>query len=1581
MAKPADPAAKTEAPVKPAVPSVKPVKAEVEPAPTTQPAAKAQTPPAETPAPEPANIRFQFKDESYRDLVRWIGRIAKKPILGDLNALQGQLTYFDTKPYTYSEAIDIVNQVLRTAGHNLMDAGRYMELVPVARMAQHPKLPLLLNGEDQAARRPAEEIVSTILPLQFIDADQAVSLVARMVHSFSTLSKLGSGKGILITDTVSNIRRIQRLLQAIDTGTLADQQLKYYRLKNAAAGDVANLVQKLFQESQQARRRYVYSPERRRYEPAPADPSEQVTVTSDARSNTVVVIASPSNHTMIEEIISKIDVDEPAAGAVRTFVLKNAKAADLAQTITAALGTKTVITGYTKGRPVTREMPAAKVVADDATNRLIVAADPDMMKRVEALVKELDEAATEAAALRIFPLKVANAASLVNIIQNTFATRDRRGRMSLDFSITAEPRTNSLIVRAPAAETEAIAKLITEFDKTTATEREFHVVRLEAGDAREMARALTNLLSQQPAQRGRPAESSIRIEADRGTNSLMISAAPGDWQQINSLLEKLTEEVPAATASTRIFKLKHAKSPEIARTLQQIFDPRRRRARSGQPEPVPVVVTHDAQSNTLVVSASGDDLEEVQNLLEGLDLPPEVAAQIQVRSYALTNADASELARSLSRLFAVQGGRRPGAEEPQPRFDAERNSNQLVVAATAEQFEAIEKLIQKMQTEAAQSEAVVKLFALKHAKADQLAPALTQVVQAEIAAAQRRGAARQRRSDFQISAEARTNSLLITAPSEVMTIIEQLIPKLDAADVAVQTTKVIELENADPAELAEAINAALAGEAPQPRRGRGPQVPLKGLAGRKVVVVPEQSARAVLLTGVTEDVEFAEQLIKSIDARPSTEKATVKTFKLKHAKAEELAQVLSATVGQARGGRGAVPTRISADKNANALVVSAAGDVIERIEQLLAQLDVEGAVEGAVTIEIVKLVNAKADEMAAALNAAQGTDPRQRGRGAGGEDVVRVTADVPANSLLLTGRPAQIDETKKLIVQLDKAAAELTSEMRIFRLNRAKAAEMVPVLERILLQQPDGRRRRGGGPPREDIRIAAQEKANAVIVQGPPEAVAMADEIIKQFDGEFGTETVIQIVQLSKAEATSLASAVNAILAEQARGRGGQPASADNAVVVPESNSNSLLVRGTKLQVQQAVELIKKLDEGGEGFATQVRVFALKHAEAGQASKTIEVLFRQIVEQQRRRGGRNAPPPPAFSIAPDDRTNSLIVSTSPANFTIVESLLQKLDEDAVAPLRDVQYIPLLHANASELVDRIEAMFGDRKKADQPVVEADDLSNGLTVIAKDADFRAIETMVAKWDEAAEANYIQVRVIPLSNQVQAEKLAQALKRLYEQVSDSQVKITDRLPSQSAGGSEDLFILPAPEAPKPNPKSSNPSAAPAKDNPSPTTQPAAPKAAAAGNPATQPAGKTSTAPARPPAPPPIIIAVDKESNSLIVSAARTELEAIESLIWDLTTTAAASEAEIKVYKVKVADPVSIAKTLDALFNPKPVAAPRPAQQRGRQPGQPQQATPSVPKPKILIAADARTRSVIVLAKPEELDRIEPLIKQLDQ
>jgi type II secretory pathway component GspD/PulD (secretin) len=100
------------------------------------------------------------------------------------------------------------------------------------------------------------------------------------------------------------------------------------------------------------------------------------------------------------------------------------------------------------------------------------------------------------------------------------------------------------------------------------------------------------------------------------------------------------------------------------------------------------------------------------------------------------------------------------------------------------------------------------------------------------------------------------------------------------------------------------------------------------------------------------------------------------------------------------------------------------------------------------------------------------------------------------------------------------------------------------------------------------VRVAALPDTNDVIVQGPPDRLALAEQLIKTFDveGAGGGPSGIVIVQLKNAMAASLAEAVNASLAAPARAtarRGGPGAGAtDQVTVTAETNANAVLVRG-----------------------------------------------------------------------------------------------------------------------------------------------------------------------------------------------------------------------------------------------------------------------------------------------------------------------------------------------------------------------------------------------------------------------------------
>ncbi|MBE3134564.1 MAG: hypothetical protein IMZ55_13925, partial [Acidobacteria bacterium] len=523
-----------------------------------------------------------------------------------------------------------------------------------------------------------------------------------------------------------------------------------------------------------------------------------------------------------------------------------------------------------------------------------------------------------------------------------------------------------------------------------------------------------------------------------------------------------------------------------------------------------------------------------------------------------------------------------------------------------------------------------------------------------------------------------------------------------------------------------------------------------------------------------------------------------------------------------------------------------------------------------------------------------------------------------------------------------------------------------------------------------------------------PDKIALAEQLIKTFDAQGAeTQTVIQIVQLRNAQASTLADAINATLAENATptgfsprrptrptggfgGAGAAAAEPERVTVTPEINSNSVLVRGPAADVPAVVEMIMKLDEGSTSGGAQVRVFPLQNSDPVTLSASLGKLFQEMIRQQSG-GGRGQQTIP-FSIAADDRTQSIVVTTTPGYFALVEQILKQLDQTEGAPAQDVQYYSLENADATEVASQLTDMYKDRKGLEKPIITADAFSGAVTVIAKDADLKAIEQIIEKLDKAAEATSFRVRVIPMT-QVKAEKMAEVLKAVYSQMTGSEVNVTDE-PSDIKPGAA-MGPVPVPEIAKPAPAAAPPAKpAPAAAEPKGKDRGGSSRERSRGaQGATGVEGETDApAPALFKAPvqkPGVTIGVDKSTNSLIISGKRQDLDYLEALVNQLMPSSAQVDAEYRIFKIEKADPTAVARTLDSLFNPRPTLQQLQMQMqggggggRGGQPGGQQGGgMPSLPPPSIIAVADVRTSSLIIRAKPLDFELIEPLVKHLDQ
>ena len=201
---------------------------------------------------------------------------------------------------------------------------------------------------------------------------------------------------------------------------------------------------------------------------------------------------------------------------------------------------------------------------------------------------------------------------------------------------------------------------------------------------------------------------------------------------------------------------------------------------------------------------------------------------------------------------------------------------------------------------------------------------------------------------------------------------------------------------------------------------------------------------------------------------------------------------------------------ITANRNANSLVIVDYADNIRRIRSLVGEIDRDSAAS-----TIITLKNAGAREIATSLQALAA-----QGGGEGLRSPVTVVPIDSSNSIALRGDPGAVSRFAQMARELDKGA-ESGTEIRVHRLDYANAEQLLPVIENLLGSKgtsgnsaavvpaaageaapaPAASGGNGNGIASRGPSIVTRlEGTNAIIVAANPDVQRMIGELIRQLD-------------------------------------------------------------------------------------------------------------------------------------------------------------------------------------------------------------------------------------------------------------------------------------------------------------------------------------------------------------------------------------------------------------------------------------------------------------------------------------------------
>ena len=199
----------------------------------------------------------------------------------------------------------------------------------------------------------------------------------------------------------------------------------------------------------------------------------------------------------------------------------------------------------TKLIPVLRPLvpQQSHMAAYAPANAIIISDISANVKRIRSIIERMDREAVQQT--EIIKLRYAVAEEVVSVLDELNEVEaENSGASQTQVLLVADPRTNSVLLSGDELERARMRTLIEHLDTPLEQSGNVKVVYLEYAPATEIAQVLTKVMQnleklQMDAGGKRGNNSNATIEADEGTNALIITAESKEMQSLETVIQRL----------------------------------------------------------------------------------------------------------------------------------------------------------------------------------------------------------------------------------------------------------------------------------------------------------------------------------------------------------------------------------------------------------------------------------------------------------------------------------------------------------------------------------------------------------------------------------------------------------------------------------------------------------------------------------------------------------------------------------------------------------------------------------------------------------------------------------------------------------------------------------------------------------------------------------------------------------------------------------------------------------------------------------------------------------------------------------
>ncbi len=338
-----------------------------------------------TPAPQPTpianeadgdTIMFNFEQVDVRVFAQVVGGfIGKRYTVAE--DITGTLTVISPN-VSRKDAEKLFSAVLESSGFTIVQDGEMNRIVLMPE--RKTSMGTIVTDDSES---PEYGLVTRIMRLEHVSVAEMRKMLEQQLNRQNVVSTLEETNHLIITDTVSSVKKIEELVRELDKPGMA-RATEVIALQHANATELARQITASFAENPSRAQQLT---DRMAAGTAYADNVSMSipTIVASTHSNGLVVTGTQRQIQAVKDLVAKLDVPAPSGrSSFHIIRLNYVKAEDIAKNIS------TVVEKFAAGSGDATLVRRVAVEAVVESNTLLVNATPEDFKAIEAVIKELD---------------------------------------------------------------------------------------------------------------------------------------------------------------------------------------------------------------------------------------------------------------------------------------------------------------------------------------------------------------------------------------------------------------------------------------------------------------------------------------------------------------------------------------------------------------------------------------------------------------------------------------------------------------------------------------------------------------------------------------------------------------------------------------------------------------------------------------------------------------------------------------------------------------------------------------------------------------------------------------------------------------------------------------------------------------------------------------------------------------------------------------------------------------------------------------------------------------------------------------